>query len=141
MSRIFWDTMLFVYLLEGHKKYAPLVRSLLQKSYERDDHLVTSYLAVAEMLAGVSAKSSNVSYVISTIEEMGFSFVEFAKPCVEPFRLLRREYGLRAPDSMHLACASAAKTDLFITGDQQLLGKRLMIPGIQFIVNFEHAPL
>ena len=32
MSRIFWDTMLFVYLLEGHSNFGPQVRKTLERS-------------------------------------------------------------------------------------------------------------
>ena len=141
MSRIFWDSMLFIYLLEGHKKYAPQVNSLLEKSFERDDILLTSYLAIAEVLVGVQPGSPIAQTIFSVVEKMGFSFVEFNGQCVEPFRQLRTQYGLRGPDAMHLACASASKTDLFLTGDGQLLKKHLHVPGIHFIANFENPPL
>jgi predicted nucleic acid-binding protein len=141
MSRIFWDAMLFIYLLEGHKKYAPQVRSLLEKSYKRGDVLLTSYLALAEVLVGAQPGTPTAKAIHSTVEEMGFSFVEFNRQCVEPFRMLRTQYGLRGPDAMHLACAAAAKTDLFLTGDGQLLKKHLHVPGIHFIADFENPPL
>jgi hypothetical protein len=44
--------------------------------------------------------------------------------------------GLKAPDSIHLACAAAARTDMFLTNDTQLLNRRLHVPGIQFISDF-----
>jgi len=46
MTRVFWDTMLFIYLLEGHPLYAPRVRDILARSYHRGDTLVTSCLAI-----------------------------------------------------------------------------------------------
>lgn len=141
MSRIFWDAMLFVYLLEGHRKYAPQVNSLLEASYERGDVLLTSYLAMGEVLVGVPVGSPLAQTIFETVEQMGFSFIEFDRQCVEPFRLLRTTFGLKAPDAMHLACAAAAKTDLFLTGDGQLLKKHLHVPGIHFIANFENPPL
>ncbi len=42
MSRIYWDTMLFIYLLEDHAVYAPRVRQLLERAYKRRDALYTS---------------------------------------------------------------------------------------------------
>jgi predicted nucleic acid-binding protein len=139
VTRVFWDSMLFIYLLEGHRKYAPRVRTLLERSYQRNDLLLTSYLALAEMLVGASASTADT--VLSTVEEMGFSFIQFDRECVEPFRSLRAKHGLRGPDAMHLACAAAAGTDLLLTGDEQLLKKGLHLPGIHFIASFENAPL
>ena len=52
MSRIFWDTMLFVYLTEGHTEFAPLVGDALEHSYRRGDTLLTSHLALGEVMAG-----------------------------------------------------------------------------------------
>ena len=57
MKRVFWDTMLFVYLLEWHPTYGPLVQTLLARSYERGDILLTSWLALGEMLAGMPSGS------------------------------------------------------------------------------------
>ena len=136
MSRIFWDTMMFVYLLEGHSKFAPQVRKTLERSYERGDALVTSYLALGEVMAGGAGDTAKAETVRSTIAEMGVSFLPFDGKCVTPFAQLRSVMGLKAPDAIHLACAAAAGVDMFLTGDTQLLNRRLHVPGIQFIAHF-----
>jgi uncharacterized protein len=136
VSRIFWDTMLFIYLLEGNKKYSHRVRELLERSYERGDTLLTSYLALGEIMAGEKHGTTTASVVRTTIEEMGFSFVSFDGRCLETFRHLRSQSNLRAPDAIHLACAAAADVDLFLTGDVQLLNRRLHMPGVKFIADF-----
>ena len=50
---------------------------------------------------------------------------------------IRRDRSIRAPDTIQLACASAAGTDLFITNDDRLSKKN--IRGIQFIQSLEKA--
>jgi predicted nucleic acid-binding protein len=67
---------------------------------------------------------------------MGFSLVPFDERCIEVFARLRGQMRLKAPDAIHLACAAAAGTDLFLTNDRQLLQRRLYVPGIQFIGDF-----
>lgn len=42
MRRIFWDTMLFIYLLENRWPHADRVQYLLEQSYEKNDQLITS---------------------------------------------------------------------------------------------------
>jgi uncharacterized protein len=136
MSRIFWDTMMFVYLLEGNAEFAPVVRETLKRSYERGDTLVTSYLALGELMAGGAGDSEKAEWLRVTVEEMGFSFLPFDGKSAAPFARLRSEMGLKAPDSIHLACAAAAGVDMYLTGDKQLLNRRLHVPGIQFIAHF-----
>jgi predicted nucleic acid-binding protein len=48
---------------------------------------------------------------------------------------IRATIGVSSADAIHLACAAAANTDLFLTNDKNLVGK--VIPGIQFIASLE----
>jgi predicted nucleic acid-binding protein len=136
MSCIFWDTMMLVYFLEGHEEFGPQVRASLMRSHERGDSLVTSHLALGELMAGRVGDGETADWLGTTIGEMGFSYLPFDGKCVGPFARLRSVMGLKAPDSIHLACAAAAGVDLYLTGDQQLLKRRLHVPGIQFIAHF-----
>ena len=136
MSRIFWDSMIAVYLLEDHPVFAPRVLQILERSMKRNDLLFTSYLALGEILASVekSPKPEKIQQVKNVLEEIGFSYLPFGSGAVEPFSRLRAKEKLNVADCIHLACAASAGIDLFLTGDKQLL--RLDIPGIQFIADF-----
>lgn len=136
MSRIYWDSVLFLYLLEKHPTYASRVRHLLQRSLERGDVLFTSYLALGEVLAGASkaAAADKRGIVRTAIDRMGFSYLPFGEQSVGTFIDLRANRKLKAADSIHLACA-AAGIDMFLTGDRQLVG--MYVPGIKFIADFE----
>jgi|ERR1035437_777900 predicted nucleic acid-binding protein len=136
MSRIFFDSMMFVYLLEDNPRFVADVKQTLQRCYERDDTLLTSCLAVGEVMAGGSGVRNVADIARTTISEMGFSLVPFDESCMAVFAKLRSDMRLKAPDSIHLACAAAAKTDMFLTNDTQLLQRRLHVPGIQFIGDF-----
>jgi predicted nucleic acid-binding protein len=50
VSRIFWDTNLFIYLMEGSGEKSALVRRLLDRMVERHDELLTSTLTLGEVL-------------------------------------------------------------------------------------------
>ncbi|MGA2536973.1 MAG: type II toxin-antitoxin system VapC family toxin [Terracidiphilus sp.] len=141
MSRIYWDSMLFIYLLEGHATFSARAQQLLDRSYHREDTLFTSYLALGEVMAGAekSPYSVKAQEMRNTITEMGFSFLPFGSGAVEAFVLLRTKEKLKIADSIHLACAASAGIDLFLTGDKQLA--RLDIPGIQFIADFNNPVL
>jgi predicted nucleic acid-binding protein len=141
MSRIFWDSMLFIYLLEGHPTFSARTRQLLDRAYRRDDSLYTSYLAVGEVLAGAEKSSipQKALAMRQTIDEMGFKYLPFDNGALAPFSRLRRERKLKIADSIHLACAASAGIDLFLTGDKQLT--KLDVPGIQFIAEFNNPVL
>ena len=50
MSRIFWDTNLFIYLLEDKGQFTEQVVSLRERMIERQDQLLTSALTLGEIL-------------------------------------------------------------------------------------------
>jgi predicted nucleic acid-binding protein len=141
MSRIFWDTMLFIYLLDDHPEFATRTREILDRSYHRGDSLFTSYLVLGELMAG-AAKSSNPQIpneIMQVIREMGFSLLPFDEGAVAPFGVLRSKQKVKIADAIHLACASSAGIDLYLTGDAGLF--KLDVPGIQFITNFNSSVL
>ena len=140
MSRIYWDTMLFIYLLEGHPAHVSRVRHLLARAYERGDSLYSSHLAIGEVMAGTgpSQDTQKQAVIQSTLREMGFNFLPFDEGAVLPFSRLRAKEKLKIADAIHLACAASAGIDLFLTGDKQLL--KLHVPGVQFIADF-YTPL
>jgi predicted nucleic acid-binding protein len=140
MSRIFFDTMLFIYLLEGSGPDTDRVEYLLAKSRERADELFTSHLVIGEVLAGIKPTGTGMSHLIrDTLQEMAFHVLPFDGGGVDTFSRLRGVNKLKVPDSINLACAAAAKMDLFLTRDDQLV--KLHIPGIQFIADFQNPIL
>ena len=138
MSRIFWDAMLFIYLVERHPIYNQRVENLLVRARRRGDALFTSYLALGEVLAGAekSPMPQKAEIIRQTLDDMGFSYLPFDDGAVEPFSRLRARQKVKVADSIHLACAASAGIDLFLTGDEQLT--KLDVPGIQFIADFNN---
>ena len=50
MSRIFWDTNLFIYLLENNPTFMPYVENLRIRMLSRGDQLLTSTITLGEVL-------------------------------------------------------------------------------------------
>ena len=50
MSRIFWDTNLFIYLIEDFRDLSERVTTLRRRMLERGDELYTSALTLGEIL-------------------------------------------------------------------------------------------
>jgi predicted nucleic acid-binding protein len=137
MSRIYWDTMLFVYWIEDHPRYANRIRQLLLKMETRKDQLCTSSLAVGEALVG-PRKAGSGEAAAKMLDVFRSSFVEvipFSIEAAEHYASIRANQKISAPDAIHLACAASVGTDLFLTNDKNLVGK--VIPGIQFIAGLD----
>ncbi|MCU1321361.1 MAG: PilT protein domain protein [Acidobacteriaceae bacterium] len=137
MTRIFWDTMLFIYLLQDHPEFGKRVRHLRVRSLERGDEICTSALALGEVLAGVlrDKTEADAALVRETILKSGVKILPFDDATSISFGRIRATCRTSAADSIHLACAATAGVDLFLTGDKALM--KLNIPGIKFIAGLD----
>lgn len=137
MSRIYWDSMLFIYWLDDNPHFAKRVASILARMRERSDELITSAVTVGEVLAGVYRKGpmSRVDEVRNALLSVLSEVVPFTGDTADHYARIRGSLKIASPDAIHLACAASAGTDLFLTNDKNLLGK--IIPGIQFIAGLD----
>ena len=140
MSRVFWDTNLFVYLVEDRDERAERVAALRRRMIERDDELLTSALTLGEVLVKpMEIGDEDLMRRYEQVIGVGATVLPFDLRVAPRFAEIRRDRSIRAPDAIQLACASAAGTDLFITNDERLSRKN--IQGIHFIQSLEKAML
>lgn len=137
MSRIYWDTMLFVYWLEDHPQQAPKVQKILEKMEERGDILCTSTFTMAELLVG--PKKQNAPDVAQRIRDFlrssAVDLLPFTEDTAEQYATIRAANRVSPADAIHLASAAEADVNLFLTNDHRLRG--LVIPGIHFIAGMD----
>ena len=133
MSRIYWDTMLFIYWMEDNPQFAQRVDAIYSRMQERQDTLLTGAFTFGEVLAGAYRKgavqAANESRHL--LRDVVSEVVPFTEETADHYARIRGALGLPSADAIHLACAAQAGTDLFLTNDKRLLGK--FVPGIQFI--------
>ena len=137
MSRIYWDAMLFIYWLEDHPQYAKRVNAFHSRMQERQDRLITGTFTFGEVLAGAYRKNATrlADETRRLLQTVVAEVVPFSLDAAEQYARIRGSLGLAPADSIHLACAAQARTDLFLTNDKRLVGK--IVPGIQFITSLE----
>ena len=140
MSRIFWDTNLFIYLFEGSGSHAERVKNLRRSMWLRGDQLLTSALTLGEVLVKpIERGNDELARKYEEAISGAALVVPFDSKAAKLYAALRTDRSLRAPDAIQLACAAATRADLFVTNDERLWGKQ--VEGIQFIVSLERAPL
>lgn len=140
MSRIFWDTNLFIYLLEDHPEFAQDVVRLRTRMMERGDELVTSAVTLGE----VQVKPRERNDVESArrygkVLRQTCRILSFDADAAEIYAELRASVAIRPPDAIQLSCAAAAGVELFVTNDRGL--QRLRVPGIHFIAPLNRVPI
>ena len=140
MSRIFWDTNLFIYLWEDYGPLSKAAIELRTRMLRRGDQLVTSTLTLGEILVKPTASGN---FQLCQQYEQAISsaalLVPFEAGVAKLYAAIRRDRFLKAPDAIQLASAASIGTDLFVTNDGHLQGKQ--IPGIQFIVPLDRVPI
>ncbi len=137
MSRIYWDSMLFIYWLDDNPLFAKRIASIHARMGERNDELITSAITVGEVLAGAYRKGpvSRAEEVRQALLSLVSEVVPFTVETADHYARIRGGTKIGSPDAIHLACAASANTDLFLTNDKSLVGK--FIPGIQFIASLD----
>jgi predicted nucleic acid-binding protein len=140
MSRIFWDTNLFIYLFENHGSLSKTTAELRKRMLIRGDQLLTSTLTLGEVLV---KPLENGDMALCSRYEAGITAAALMLPldisAAKIYAFLRSDRSLRAPDAIQLACAAAVGVDLFVTNDNRLQSKH--VNGIQFIVLLDRVPI
>lgn len=140
MSRIFWDSNIFIYFFEGNDERSAATKKLRTSMLERGDQLLTSTLSLGEIL--VKPRASGDSTRCQLYEDVlarTALVLPFDLKAARRYAAIRGTTSIKAPDAVQLACAGEAGVDLFVTNDRRLHGEQ--IAGIQFIVALEQVPI
>lgn len=140
-ATVFWDTNLFIYLLEDSPKFGDAVASLRKSMLRKGARLVTSTMTLGELLVKpVSTGDRSLAERYRTFFRGPYMTVRpFDLDAAEAYSHIRQDRTIQPADAIQLACASSARVDLFITNDDRLSQKN--IPGIHFITSLARAPL
>ena len=120
LKHIAIDSMILIYLLEGHPKYKESCKKLIKNA----ESVVISSLSVGEILTGYKKndnKSAEIQFfaflkAIPNLRIQAFSMQEALH-----FANLRADYPfLKAPDAINIASALNSPAEVFITNDKEL---------------------
>jgi predicted nucleic acid-binding protein len=140
MSRIFFDTNVFIYMFEGLEPNRSRMIEIRRRMLERRDQTVTSTMTLGELLVKPTklGQTSLIEQYDRSVRSAA-QVVSFDAQVAWRFASLRATHTLRSADAIQLACAAHVGVDLFLTNDERL--HSLNIPGIGFIAPIDRAPL
>lgn len=140
MSRIFWDTNLFIYLLGDYRELSKKTIDLRRRMLQRGDQLLTSAMTLGEILVRPMELGDEVAAQKYEADlSRGATIIPFDLKASRIYAKIRTDRGVKPPDAIQLACAANAVVDLFVTNDTRLQGK--FVPGIQFIASLDMVPI
>ena len=117
------DTAAFIYLIEEHPRYLPLLAPLFREADEGRRRLVTSALTLLEVLvvpyrAGDAALAERYEAVLT--RGRGLDLVDLDRAVLHGAAQLRAHSRIRTPDALQLAAALLRGCSAFVTNDRRL---------------------
>lgn len=137
MTRIYWDSMLFIYMLEDNPSFCAKARRILNQIVTRGYILSTSVFSIGEILTGPRRRGS-VSGVDAVKKYFSGGAVEvlpFTATTADRYSTIRAANRVSQADGIHLASAAEIGCDVFFTNDGDL--RKLSIPGIKFFADLD----
>ncbi len=134
LMRLYLDTMVWIYALEGHPEFGARAQDLMARIRNGRHITVTSSFLLAETLVLPVRKSD--FFLVGKFKRalLGSRSVEevfFNNTTAMHFATLRAAHRVKQPDAIHLALAATAGADAFITTDDRL--NKLSVSGIGLI--------
>lgn len=134
------DTAPFIYLIERHHDYLPLVRPMFEAADADSLELVTSGLTLLEVLVvplrdGRQGLAQRYEAILT--RSRGVRMVELGLPVLKTAAMLRARHGVATPDALQLAAGLLSGCRVFVTNDRRLPPD---IPGLRIVQLSEHLP-
>ena len=137
MSRVYWDSMLFIYLPEANPAFAKRTLMHYQEMIRRGVILSTSVFTLGEVLTGPRIRNARAGIDgIRKIFDCGsVEILPFSREAADRCSVVRATCRVTQADAIHLAAAAVAGVELFVTNDAKL--RKLLIPGIKFFADLD----
>jgi predicted nucleic acid-binding protein len=137
VNRVYWDSMLFIYLLEANPLFGPRVQRTHEAMVRRGDRLCTSAFTVGEVLTGPRKRNdtAGIRGIKRFFDSKEVEVLPFDLEAADRYIMIRAETRVTQADGIQLATAAASGVDLFITNDEKL--RKLSISRIRFFADID----
>jgi predicted nucleic acid-binding protein len=133
------DTSIFIYFIEEHPVYLPLVEPIFEAMDRGEFEAVTSSLTLLEVLV-IPFRFANMAlidrYETLLTKSQGLRLVDLDRDFLRSVAQVRAATRAKAPDAMQLAAAMAAGCPVFLTNDDRIPN----VPGLQILRLEDYLP-
>lgn len=126
------DTSIFIYLIEAHPGFVPLIRPLFQEVRDGRRELITSELSLLEVLVVLFRAGNHVladQFEKLLTQSRGIQMVQISRDALRSAARLRAVTAIKTPDALHLVAALESGCKTFLTNDRDLP----VIPGLRIL--------
>ena len=120
-KKVYLDTNLFIYILEGYAEYDSLLNEFIQGVEKQDFSCYTSELTLGELLIP-AFKTNNSNLVVQYKNILNNSDFVTLIPTTQEVYIRsasnRANFNLKLHDAIHVASAQITGCDIFLTNDQ-----------------------
>jgi len=121
--RVALDTVGFIYFIEEHPDYLPLLRPLFEETDRGQREIITSALTLLEVLvvpyrAGDLALAQRYETLLT--HSRGVGVVDIDRAQLRSTAQLRARYRVATPDAIQLAAALSMRCQTFVTNDRKI---------------------
>ena len=126
------DSAIFIYFIEEHPRYLPIILPLFRDAESGQRELVTSALTLLEVLV-VPYRAGDVQladrYELLLTRAVGIRMVDTSRDQIRAAAQLRAATGVKTPDALQLVSALGTGCGTFVTNDRRLPP----IPGLRVV--------
>ena len=117
------DTAIFIYFIEEHPQFLPLIEPLFREVDDGRRELITSALTLLEVLVVPYRSGDHVlagRYEALLTRSRGVRIADISRDHLRAAAQLRAATGVKTPDSLQLVSALGAGCTTFLTNDRAL---------------------
>jgi predicted nucleic acid-binding protein len=132
------DTAVFIYYIEEHPAFLPLVEPVFEGIDRGRWRAVTSGVTLLETLVipyRIDDERLAQRYEALLTRSRGLTMVELDRPLLRAAAHLRATTGVRTPDALQLAAAATTRCTAFLTNDRALP----ILPGLPVLQLRDYA--
>ena len=126
------DTVGFIYFIQEHPAYVPILRPLFHDADMGKRRIVTSAITLLEVLV-VPYRHGNATlaerYEALLMKSRGIELVPIDHVQLRGTAQLRARYGLKTPDGLQLSAALSRRCTTFVTNDRRMPE----VPGLEVL--------
>jgi predicted nucleic acid-binding protein len=126
------DTSIFIYFIEEHPQFLPLVEPLFREVDKGRKVLVTSALTLLEVLVVPYRSGDHIlaeRYEALLTQSRGVRVADITRDHLRAAAQLRAATGVKTPDALQLVAALAGQCATFLTNDRHLP----TLPGLRIL--------
>ncbi len=124
-QRIYLDTNIFIYALEGYAEYLEFLTELFKEIEQGTVKAVSSELTLAEILVKPIMEQNHKAqdiYQEALRTSNGLEIVPVSREILIEAARIRAQSGHKLPDAIHLGTAYMNKCTVFLTNDKRIKG-------------------